>query len=199
MNIGIDLDGVLFDTEATFKAYSQVFDLKNGKYGISFPEELRVQKRYPWPKDVLDKFFNETLFQVVKDAQFMPMSKQVLNAIAKRNKIYIITNRGSINPQKEIEVTNERLKDSPFPYEKILFSCTDKLKVCQEFKIDIMIEDLYENVINIANGGIKCFYYRDLVQKFINHKNVIEVNNWGDIAVEFEKMGVIIADDIEIW
>ena len=140
MNIGIDLDGVLFDTEATFKAYSQVFDLKNGKYGISFPEELRVQKRYPWPKDVLDKFFNETLFQVVKDAQFMPMSKQVLNAIAKRNKIYIITNRGSINPQKEIEVTNERLKDSPFPYEKILFSCTDKLKVCQELKIDIMID-----------------------------------------------------------
>jgi len=197
MNIAIDLDGVLFDTESAFKAYSQIFDLKNGKYGMSSPEELKAQNRYSWPKELLHRFLAEKLLDILQESPVMPYAKQILTAAAKHNKIYVITSRGCLS-EREIEITKKRLEEENIPFEKIIFYAKDKLKVCQDLKIDLMIDDLYENIVQVASGNIKCFYYRDLVQKFIHNDYVTEVNNWGDIAVEFEKLGIISADDLDI-
>jgi hypothetical protein len=51
-----------------------------------------------------------------------------------------------------------------------------------------MIEDYYKNVENVSTNGIPCLYFRDLVLKFSNLHNVTEVNNWGDIYTEIQKL-----------
>ena len=47
MNIGIDFDGVLFDTENLFRVLSQIENAKKGGK-ILDSEQLMLQKRYDW-------------------------------------------------------------------------------------------------------------------------------------------------------
>ena len=52
MRIGIDLDGVVIDSETTFRTYEEIFaieDLNNRKI-IDF-EEPKYQTRYEWSKE----------------------------------------------------------------------------------------------------------------------------------------------------
>ena len=197
MNIGIDLDGVVYDTENMFRAWSQIFDLKHEKTGILFPEELKVQKRYAWAQENMQKFLNESVLKVLKNATIMPFAKDVLRAIAKKNKIYLITSRGLVL-KEEVELTLKRLKREKIFADSVIFSVKDKLEVCKSKNIDLMIEDSFENVEKLANGGINCLFYFDTVKKEFKKKNVTEVRNWGDIAVELEKRGLIDSKDIKI-
>ena len=45
MNIGIDFDGVLFDTESIYRALSQIHNLKI-KGNMIQPEKIRFQERF---------------------------------------------------------------------------------------------------------------------------------------------------------
>ena len=40
----------------------------------------------------------------------------------------------------------------------------------------------------LANNGIKVLYFRGATLKTINHPNVTEVRNWGDIYIEINKI-----------
>ena len=193
MNIGIDLDGVVYDTENMFRAWSQIFDLKHEKIGMTKPEEIKAQKRYKWTNDNIKAFLEVSVKKVVETAQIMPFAKEVLCAIAKVNDIYFITRRSGV----EIDITKKRLKKDGIPYKTIKFCVTDKSKECEKENIDIMIEDRPEEIKKLTKKGIKCFYYFDTVKRSLKDKNVTEVRNWGDIAVELEKLGIIDSNDIK--
>ena len=195
MNIGIDLDGVVFDTETMFRASAHIYNLKiNGKDMVE-PERLRFQDRYNWTDEQLNKYFNENMLDIEKHAQVMPYAKQIIKAMSHNNKIFAITNRGSVS-KNEIEITKQRLTDEEIVFDKVIYSASNKLKVCQELKIDLMIDDLYDTIIQLANNGVKCLYYRDVVLKHCDHPNVTEVRDWGDICVELVKMGLINLNNI---
>lgn len=195
MNIGIDFDGVLFDSESIFRSYAQLFDLKiNGK-GMLNPEELRVQKRYDWSPEELQQFLDEYVLFVQETAPIMPNAKEVLNLLSKKHKLFAITNRGSIYDE-EIDITKKRLEMEGIKFDKVIFYASNKLDICRELNIDIMIDDLFDTIITLADNGIKCLYYRDLVLKTRSHNNITEVRNWGDIAVELHKMDILSIEDL---
>ena len=52
MKIGIDLDGVVIDSETTFRTYEEIFDIDilNGNNLIN-REEPKFQARYNWTKE----------------------------------------------------------------------------------------------------------------------------------------------------
>lgn len=127
----------------------------------------------------------------------MPYAKQVISALSKKHNIYAITGRGITLPE-EIDITKQRLNEENIKFKKVVYSASDKLKICQDLKIDIMIDDLVTTIESLANNGIKCFYYRDNINDKFKHKNVTIVRDWGDIAVELVKMGLIAVEDIEI-
>ena len=195
MNIGVDFDGVVFDSEKMFRAYAQIFNLKidgNEQLDIS---ELKAQKRFNWGKVQFEQFLDECLLDVLKNAPMMPCAEKVLKAIAKKHKIYAITARGGLD-SREIDVTEERLKKENLPLEKVIYS-TNKLDVCKNLNIELMIDDWCETIEELAKNNIKCLYFRDYILRQCTHKNVTEVHNWGDIAVTLCKMGVISKEDIE--
>ena len=51
MKIGIDLDGVVIDSETTFRTYEEIFDIEvlQGSHLID-REEPKFQNRYDWNK-----------------------------------------------------------------------------------------------------------------------------------------------------
>ena len=57
MKIGIDLDGVVIDSETTFRTYEEIFDVdKLKRNNLINREEPKFQARYNWSKEELVKF-----------------------------------------------------------------------------------------------------------------------------------------------
>ena len=189
MNIGIDFDGVLFDTEGIYRTLSQIYNLKIGGRMIE-PEKIRFQERFNWTNQQNQSFINTVILDVQKAGSLMPYAKQVISALSKKHNVYAITGRG-VTLQEEIDVTQKRLEEENIKFKKVVYSASDKLKTCQDLKIDIMIDDLVTTIESLADNGIKCFYYRDNINDKFKHKNVTIVRDWGDIAVELVKMGLI--------
>ena len=196
MNIGVDFDGVLFDSENMFRAYAQLYNLSMGRTDMPRPEELYTQYRYDWDRKEYEDYIYRCIGDIQKTAPIMPYAKEVLSLLAKKHNIYFISARGNLTDE-EIKITNKRLSEEKVPYTEVFYSTKDKLEVCKKLKIELMIEDLYKTVLPIAESGIKCLYYRDLVLKFSDHPNIREVRNWGDICVECVKMGLLTFDDVK--
>lgn len=196
MNIAIDFDGVLFDTESMFRALSQVYNLKIGGKIVD-SEKLRFQDRYDWTLEQCKRFMSECMLDIHKNAPVMPYAKNVIQALSKYHKVYAITSRG-LAVDGEIEITNQRLKDEGIEFEQVVYNVSNKFEACKQLNIDLMIEDWEGHVINLASNGIKCLFYRDNILSNCTHENVISVRDWGDIAVELVKMGLISVEDIKI-
>ena len=64
MKIGIDLDGVVFDSEKEFRVYSELYDMIDLKQNSKTDNrELRFQDRFQWTeketKDFLKKYHKQ--------------------------------------------------------------------------------------------------------------------------------------------
>ena len=52
MRIGIDLDGVIFDSEKLYRIYSELYDIQDlKKNSLKNNKEIRFQDRYSWSDD----------------------------------------------------------------------------------------------------------------------------------------------------
>jgi uncharacterized HAD superfamily protein len=188
MNIGIDLDGVVFDTERTLRSLTTFINYQNYKNDLVDNDELRAYRRFNWTKEQDQEFLKEYLIKVQKNAHCLPFAKEVMAELKKSgHKLFVITNRGK-TLEEEIKTTQKKLKKEKLSFEKVVFSAIDKLKFCKELKIDIMIDDYYDNVDNLSKNGIKCLYLRELVAKKCENENVTEVQNWADIYYEIKKL-----------
>ena len=182
MNIGVDLDGVLFDSERIFDEYSVEFDKKIGGHGAVNPEEVKVSQRYDWSKEQVKAFMEHCFLKIEKEAPFMPHSIEVLKKLkAEGHNIFIITARGLIG-NGEIVTTLDRLYGLESLFTKVFFLKKDKLEICKKNNIDVMIDDYYKTIEQVANEGIHSIYFKwrdDL--KNIEHPLVKSVSNWNEV------------------
>ncbi len=185
MNIGIDLDGVLFDTENWFRTYATFYNAEHFKCKEVDREELYFQKRYLWSKEQESEFYEDCYRQIEREAPLMPYAKMVIDKLKNQgHKLYIITRRGH-SFSDEIPITETRFKEEGLVFDGYYFGTENKAEICKNLKIDLMIDDLYENIESVSLAGIKCLYFRDLVLKrFEDNALVHEVRNWAEIYCE---------------
>ena len=194
MKIGIDLDGVLYDTERMYRTYSELYDTLELKQNSKVNnKEILLQNRFNWNKEQVEDFFRRYHEEIVCTANIMPGAKKVLEKLKKDgHKLYIITARGSMKNESKnnlyfdsVEVTKKRLKEENLDklFEKCIFNkARDKDKVCKEEGIDLMIDDSYSNCMSLAEQKIKVLYLKDAPSYDIeNNKYVTTVYNWGEI------------------
>ena len=194
MNIGIDFDGVLFDTEKLFWVYTKAYNEKLKKNMIA-PNEIRFQERFDWSEQEINDFMEKYMLEIQWKAPVMPLAKQVIQALSKKHKLFGITSRGGID-EKEIETTKQRLKKENIILDGVEFS-NNKLETCKRLNIDIMIDDLFSTIKKLSENGIRCLYYQDLIKNDYKNENVTVVNNWADIFVEMKNLGIVDVEDLE--
>ena len=101
MKIGIDLDGVVFNTQAKWNVDAELYDyLEAKKSGTVKKEEPRIEERYNWGKKEVKNFIDE--YMTLKKFDLVPGAKKVLNMLKKDgHELIVITARGKlINGQK---------------------------------------------------------------------------------------------------
>ena len=183
MKIEIDLDGVVIDSETTFRTYEEIFDIDILKENnLIDREEPKFQGRYNWTDEQQEKFIKDYFMRVSKESNLMSGFSGVYNLLRKENiEFVVITARGG--HVKEMKDDAERLlNENNIKFDKYYWRQSDKLEVCKEEQIDFMIDDDYKIIENLAQNGIKTLYFRDTgLKKLEENEFIKEVNNWGDI------------------
>ena len=188
MNIGVDLDGVVYQTERMWRDYAEKYNKLIGGTLID-DGEARVDARYDWTKEQYDNFVQNLSIEILAKAPIYPNAKEVISKLRENNKVIFITRRGfdTIGTDSEIDATLKRLKEDGIEYDKIVFSQDSKVKACKENNIDIMIDDYYKVIDELMDNGMKCLCFRDKRNKMGKH-NVLEVYTWDEVLEFFENL-----------
>ena len=184
MRIGIDLDGVIFDSEKEFRVYAELYDMLDLKQNSKKDNrELRFQDRFDWTEKEIEGFLEKYHKQIITESNFMPGAKKVLKLLKEAgHTLIVITARGGLN-KDIIELTEKVLKENGMDiFDKYYWSTENKEEVCIKEKIDIMIDDFNENCRRIADKKIKTIYLKDSPSYELEENEYIKVlYNWGEI------------------
>ena len=184
MKIGIDLDGVIFDSERIFRVYAELYDiLELHQNGIIDNREVRFQERYNWSQEIINNFMRKYHTKIIEEAAFMPGAKEVINMLKNEgHELIVITARGSNNKQ-HINITEDILKrNNMYIFDKYCWGVEKKREVCVAEKIDLMIEDSDNNCKAISDAKIKTIYFKDAPNYDIEENEYLKtLYNWGEI------------------
>lgn len=185
MNIGIDLDGVVYNSIQYSEALAELYDIKylNGK-GIVNNDSNILAERYGWDLEFVKEYKKKFFPLIFKNVNLMPLAKEVIDMLKKEgHKVLIITSRclDGVNYKK---ITMHKLKKNKIKYDKIFFSQKSKLNICIQNSIDIMIDDSPYVLEELAKNNIVCLYFRSSNTENLKNKNIFDVYNWGEIYRE---------------
>lgn len=183
MKIGIDLDGVVFDSEKNMRMYSELYDIQVLKRNSTIDrQELLFQKRYSWSEEEEQDFLNRYHEKIIVESNFMPGAKEVLEILKQEgHELIVITARGGLN-KKMIDITKKRLEESKMDiFDKYYFAAENKVEVCKNENIDVMIDDAYGNCKSISENKIKTIYLKDAPSYNLENEYVKVLYNWGEI------------------
>ena len=183
MKIGIDLDGVVIDSETTFRTYEEIYDINtlNGNNLID-REEPKYPQRYNWTKEQEKEFINKYFLQVSKESYLMSGFIAVWNLLKdSENEFIVITARGGLVKEMKDDAIR-LLEENNIKFDKYYWQIHDKLEICKKENIDLMIDDDWRIIKDLADNKVKTLYFRDTnLKKLEENEYIKEVNNWGDI------------------
>lgn len=183
IRIGIDLDGVVFDSERNFRTYEEIYAIEGlENKSLLDKEGTYFKTRYDWTeeegKNFIDKYYVKCSRQSHVMAGFIPVYERLKNMDIK---LIAITARGGLKPEM-VDEAKRLLKDNNIEFDKVYWNTHDKAKVCLDENIDLMIDDNFNHVLRVSEKKIKTLYFRDSYMKKLEENEYIkEVNGWGDI------------------
>lgn len=183
MKIGIDLDGVVIDSETTFRTYEEIFDMDVLKgNNLINREEPKFQARYNWNEEQEKEFIEKYFIKVARESNLMSGFIGVYNLLKSQgHEFVVITARGGFVEELKDEAIR-LLDENNIKFDKYYWKISDKLEICKKENVDIMIDDDWRIIKNLSDNSIKTLYFRDTnLMKLEENEYVKEVNNWGDI------------------
>ena len=133
-----------------------------------------------------DEFWRKYLFEYSTKEKARKFSNEITRKLHEEgNEIYIITARvltdkNTLEGEKMRNIVKNWLKQNNIHYDKIIFAPEDKLEICKENNIDIMIEDKVENINNISKE-IPVLCFNASYNKSCIGNNIYRVYSWYDI------------------
>lgn len=183
MKIGIDLDGVVIDSETTFRTYEEIFDMDVLKgNNLINREEPKFQTRYNWNEEQEKEFIEKYFLRVARESNLMSGFIGVYNLLKRQgHEFVVITARGGLVEELKDEAIR-LLDENNIKFDKYYWKISDKLEICKKENVDIMIDDDWRIIKNLSDNSIKTLYFRDTnLMKLEENEYIKEVNNWGDI------------------
>ncbi|MBO5478844.1 MAG: hypothetical protein J6A04_03935 [Clostridia bacterium] len=182
MKIGIDIDGVIYNTENAFRYKAELYDLLELHKNGTVNNEFWAQSRYDWTDEQQKELKRKYFVKLSKEANLMPGAKEVINLLKKdAHEVVIVTARGG--EMKEMRsVMEKKLQEENLTFLKYYWAVEDKAEICKKESIDVMIDDSPIICKVLAKNKIKTLYFRDVNREKLEENEYLkEVNNWGEI------------------
>ena len=183
MKIGIDLDGVVIDSETTFRTYEEIFDIDILKgNNLINRKEPKFQARYNWSSNQEKEFIEKYFLKVSRESGLMSGFIAIYDLLKKQgHEFVVITARGGYVKEMKDDAIR-LLEENNIKFDKYYWNVEDKLEICKKEKVDIMIDDDWNIIKKIAENKIRTLYFRDTNLMILEeNKYIKEVNNWGEV------------------
>lgn len=189
MKIGIDIDGVLTDIEKWQLDYGSKFYYENYNKGIINPKGYETNEIFDSDIKCDDLFWNKYFKEYSINVEPRKFASEIISKLSNDgHQIYIITARGSflshsnnvMSKEENEQIVKEWLKNNNIYCDKIIFSPEDKLDICINNNINIMIEDKVEN-INKISSEIPVVCFNAGYNEECEGKNIYRVYTWYDV------------------
>lgn len=190
MNIGVDFDGVIVDSEKRFKYHFEKFAfLKHGRE-VKTRVWRSAQKCFDLPKEDVDKYFINNLGPITLASPFMEGAREVLEMLRERgHKLFLVTARNTFLCEDEVVSAQKKVKELGFKFDGEFWSVLDKVACCKENNITVMIDDCNKNCRKLMENGIHTLYFREKgVEKLPEGEYLVDVHNWIHIYKEILKL-----------
>ena len=140
-NIGLDLDGVLYDWHGV------IYDHIKWKEDIpeDYKEFWRKAKKEDYYRDLLENLVEIPIFYTRKD--ILPSVLKVVNEIAKKHRIYYITTR----PESARRATISWLERCNLPYAENVIITQNKRPYIAMLECDYFVDDKHETIDDIKD------------------------------------------------
>ena len=190
MKIGIDLDGVVIDSETTFRTYEEIFDIDvlKGNHLIN-KEEPKFQARYNWTNEQEKEFIEKYFLIVSKESNLMSGFIGIYKLLKEQGHEFVVipARGGFVKEMKDDAI--RLLEENNIKFDKYYWNVDDKLEICKNEKVDIMIDDDWKIIKRLADNEVKTLYFRDTnLMKMEENQYIKEVNNWGEIYRYIKEM-----------
>lgn len=189
MRIGIDIDGVLTDIEQWQLDYGSKFYFEKYRKEILNSEGYETTDIFKVDSKLDDEFWTEYFRDYSINVDVRKFASEVIKKLKQDgNEIYIITARGSFLShsanvmlfEENKKIVLEWLRKNEIEYDKIIFSPEDKLSICLENNIDVMVEDKVDNINKISTRiPVICFHAG--YNKNCKGNNIFRCYSWYDI------------------
>ncbi len=182
MKIGIDLDGVVIDSEKSLRTYAEIFDndILKGNHLVN-KQEIRVQDRYDWTEEQKKEFIQNYLLENSRESHLMAGFKRAYCLLKAEHEFVVITARGGFVKEMKDDALRI-LQENGIDFDKYYWKVEDKLEICQKEKVDLMIDDNWKIIKKLSENNIKTLYFRDTnLIKLPENEYIKEVSYWGEV------------------
>ncbi len=175
MKYGFDLDDTLSDTMMLLNQFAKKFDVEELKGDGIFKIEPGECKDYyyfadalNWDKQNIADFFKKYYIDIIKNIVAKPGAKEFLQDLKENgNEIYIITARRERDDNLIEEITKDWLSKNDLLYDYLFINIKNKAEIVNKFKIDIFVDDSYNNCLEVSNETEAQVY---LIENVYNEK-----------------------------
>ena len=189
MRIGIDIDGVLTDIEKWQLDYGSKFYYENYNKEIVNPKGYETNDIFNSTVECDDLFWDKYFKEYSINVEARKFASEVISKLKQDGyEINIITARGSflshssnvMSKEENEQVVKDWLKKNKIYYDSLIFSPEDKLDICKDNDINIMIEDKVDN-INKISTKIPVICFNAGYNEECKGENIYRVYTWYDI------------------
>jgi len=181
IKIGIDVDGVILDYMNTVRAYAELYDYCDlHKNGVVNKEALKVKQRYEWTSEEVKFFADKYFVELTKITPFNPLAIDILKRLKSEGyELCIISNRGLIH-EEAITIVEDMFKKEELIFDKYFWKTSDKMKVCLENDIKIIIDDSTDVCEEAIKNNVIALYFREKNSKKLDeNEKLYDIDNWG--------------------
>ena len=185
MIIGIDIDNTITHTTEMILHYAQIFGKEQGLNTIPDMRYYYLEDILGWDRKTADEFLNTHLGRIYNEMQPKEQAVEVINDLKQEHELILITSRNLQFPEVE-EVTVNWMERNGVFYDRLILNTTsnmhffNKLDVCRENQVDVMIEDHYELVTQIS-PFLPVIMFDYPYNSHLLSDNIIRVKHWNEV------------------
>ena len=159
MNIGLDIDNVITDFDKSLLKEFLLEDKNKRNSGVINTNVTHITRgMFDWTQDEIDEFYNKNMERIAKNLQIRKNCKKYMDKLLEDgHKLYLISHRAYPHYLNAEKTTLDWLKKNNINYTKLVLSQSpDKTKECNEYNIDIMVDDRAGQCKKMRANGINC-------------------------------------------
>lgn len=199
MNIGIDIDDTISETFETLLPYAQKYTIEelgkeaNVDLNKPFLNHFYIEKMFDWNTEEATVFWIKYYEEIIKNVNIKKFASEIIKELKEKgNNIYLITARWTARGSKVKEITLKWLKDNNVLYDELFFDAEDKAILIENNKIDIFIDDSYQNCKDVSEKtSAKVYMMNTRVNENFKLENVNRVYSWCELNYLINMKGEI--------